>query len=224
MSEDRGSRRPDDPQDVDDAGPGLRRRIEGFIPSVIKRTVSHGVGAAQITEDVLRSVVGEMKLPKEAVGYIVEVADNTRREVVRVAAREFREFLESANLTEEMVRLLTAVSFEVRTEIRFVPNDQRLKPTVKSHVQVKGDTADAEAHAAQPIRDSGLVEVIDDIFRAGAAEVADLLIGRRRRPRAADAGPAPEPVVEPPAEAPAPKPATSSRRKRTTKKATAPKS
>jgi len=161
----------------------LRRRLEAILPSVIKRTVSTGVGAAQMTEDVIRGVVGDVKLPREAVGYIAEMADHTRKEIVRVAAREFREFLESANLTEEIARLLTTVSFEVRTEIRFIPNDQALKPNVRSSVRMKGPGGEPveSEDGTTPEAASGLADALDDIIRSSASEVLERVL--RRGPR-----------------------------------------
>lgn len=151
----------------------IRSRIEALLPPILRRTVE----TAQATEDVIRGMVGEIKLPKEAVGYIIEVADTTKKEVVRVAAREFREFLESANLTDELAKMLTTLSFEIRTEIRFIPNDQALKPNVKSQLRVK--SGDAELDEAVR-RDGGLVEGIDEFVRAGATELVDRLLRRRR--------------------------------------------
>lgn len=192
----------DDYDAADETPARLRRRLEAILPSVIKRTVSTGVGAAQMTEDVIRGVVGEVKLPREAVGYIAEMADHTRKEIVRVAAREFREFLETANLTEEIARLLTTVSFEVRTEIRFIPNDQALKPNVRSSVRMKGpggepvESSDDTASAAT----SSMAEALDDIIRSSANEVLERVLrrGPRRGGDVSDpAAPQPADGVEP---------------------------
>jgi hypothetical protein len=161
----------------------IRSRIEALLPPILRRTVE----TAQATEDVIRGMVGEIKLPKEAVGYIIEVADTTKKEVVRVAAREFREFLESANLTDELAKLLTTLSFEIRTEIRFIPNDQALKPNVKSQVRVKSGDGEIDETVR---RDGGLVEGIDEFVRAGATELVDRLL-RRKREDTADTASAP---------------------------------
>lgn len=183
--------------DGQDEASRLRHRLEGLLPNVLRRTASAGFGAAQATEDIVRGVVGEMKLPKEAVAYLVELADNTKKEVVRVAAREFREFLESSNLGEEIARILTTLSFEVRTEVRFIPNDQKLKPNVRSQVRVKksgkgGESVAAAAadevaeqvaeHVAEHVARAhlGIIEGFDDLLRAGATEVAERILRRRR--------------------------------------------
>jgi hypothetical protein len=39
-------------------------------------------------------------------------------------AKELRGFLESVNVSGELQKLLTSLSFEVKTEIRFIPNDE----------------------------------------------------------------------------------------------------
>ena len=159
--------------DSSDDSNRIRSRIEALLPPILRRTVE----TAQATEDVIRGMVGEIKLPKEAVGYIIEVADTTKKEVVRVAAREFREFLESANLTDEVAKLLTTLSFEIRTEIRFIPNDQALKPNVKSQLRVKSGDSELDETVR---KDGGLVEGIDEFVRAGATELVDRLLRRKR--------------------------------------------
>jgi hypothetical protein len=183
----------------------IRSRIEALLPPILRRTVE----TAQATEDVIRGMVGEIKLPKEAVGYIIEVADTTKKEVVRVAAREFREFLESANLTDEVAKLLTTLSFEIRTEIRFIPNDQALKPNVKSQLRVKSGDSELDETVR---KDGGLVEGIDEFVRAGATELVDRLLRRKRDDSADTSAAAAHKATEAPAAAAAP-PAAKPRRR-----------
>lgn len=173
----------DDGRDDDDGR--HRGTSERLISNLFRKTRS----TAQQTEDVLRSVIGELKLPKEVVSYILETVDGTRREIVRVAAREVREFLESANVTDEISRMLTTLTFEIRTEIRFVPNDQRLTPRARSHVAVRhGDETIAEegdllGAETTPGRDGRLTETVEELVRAGTTELTDFL-QRLRRERA----------------------------------------
>ena len=41
-----------------------------------------------------------------------------------VVGQELRRFLETVNVSGELQKLLTSLSFEIRTEIRFIPNDE----------------------------------------------------------------------------------------------------
>jgi hypothetical protein len=145
---------------------------DSLLPGLLRRTLETAAAA----DDAIRGVVGEIKLPKEAVAYIVEAADTTKKEVVRVAAREFREFLESANLTEELAKILTTLSFEIRTEIRFIPNDQALKPNVRSSVRLKSQDGEID----EPMRrDSRFIEGLDEMIRGVAGDFTDRLLRRK---------------------------------------------
>ena len=123
-----------------DAHPeGRRRRLERLLPGVIKRAIEKGIetGIGSITSanDSIRSVVGKTELPKEVAGYVFSQVDETKNAMVRVVAREVRDFLEAADLAQELQKVLTTLSFEIRTEIRFVPNDAGgITPDVKARV------------------------------------------------------------------------------------------
>lgn len=116
-----------------------RRRLERLLPGVIKRAIEKGIetGIGSLTQanDSIRSVVNKTELPKEVAGYVFSQVDDTKNVMVRVVAREVREFLEAADLAKELQKVLTTLSFEIRTEIRFVPNDAGgLTPDVKARV------------------------------------------------------------------------------------------
>ena len=119
---------------------GLRERLEGLIPDLVKRGLVAGMGAAVATEEGLRKITKEMSLPKDVANYLAKTASSSKDEVLRIMAREIREFLQTVNLSEEIAKMLTTLSFEVKTEIRFIPNDERLggvSPDVKAKVAVK---------------------------------------------------------------------------------------
>lgn len=196
----------------------LRGRLESLLPNVLRKTVSTGVGARQMTEEVVRNAIGDMKLPKEAVTYLIDVADNTKKEVVRVAAREFREFLESARFNDELARMLTQLSFEIRTEIRFVPNDDRLRPSVSSraHLNTGARGAEDEEIAA--------ADGINDAIRTGAQDIAEMMLSRvfgGKDSEEADAAPAPDeadgaaPAAAAASAEPEPEPATPKKKRAT---------
>lgn len=118
---------------------GRRRRLERLLPGVIKRAIEKGIetGIGSLTQanDSIRSVVNKTELPKEVAGYVFSQVDDTKNAMVRVVAREVREFLEAADLAKELQKVLTTLSFEIRTEIRFVPNDAGgVTPDVKARV------------------------------------------------------------------------------------------
>lgn len=118
----------------------VRRKLEAFIPDLVRKTFTAGMGAVFTTEEGIRRITKEMSLPKDVAGYLANTASTTKDEFLRIIAREVREFLQTVNLSEEIAKMLTTLSFEVKTEIRFIPNDSKyagVEPDVKSRVRLK---------------------------------------------------------------------------------------
>jgi hypothetical protein len=118
----------------------MRQRLEALIPDLVKRTLYTGLGAVMTTEEGIRRIASEFTLPKEVVGYLLTTAQATKDDLLRIVSRELREFLQNLNLGQELAKLLTQLSFEIKTEIRFIPNDQAVmgvSPSSRSKVSVK---------------------------------------------------------------------------------------
>ena len=120
-----------------------RRRLERVLPQVLKRAIEKGLETGfetlSTSGEALRGVVGDnVKLPKEIVAYIFSQVDETKNAMVRVVAHEIRDFLEETDLSTELQKVLTSLSFEIKTEIRFIPNDKGgVRPEVKADVEPK---------------------------------------------------------------------------------------
>ena len=109
---------------------------KGFVPDIVRRAVLTGVGALFMTEEGIRNLVGEMKLPKDALAFLVAQADRTRGEVTRIVTQEVRRFLESETLSREIWKLLTSVTLEVNATVQLKPSGEpqiraRVKPRKK---------------------------------------------------------------------------------------------
>lgn len=123
-----------------EADRGVRQRLEGLIPDLVKKTFYAGLGAVFTTEEGIRRMASEFSLPKDVATYLISSAQSTKDEVFRIFAKEIREFLEKMDLTAEMVKILTSLTFEIRTEIRFVPSAESIsgvKRDVKRKVAIK---------------------------------------------------------------------------------------
>lgn len=139
--------RPDDPPDR--LTETIRQKLEQLVPDLVKKTFAAGMGAVFTTEEGIRRVVGGAResLP-EVAGYLASSADGAKDKVFEIVARETREFLANLNLTEEIAKILTTLSFEIKTEIRFIPNSERLtgaEPDVKASVRLKRNDARDDA-------------------------------------------------------------------------------
>ena len=105
-------------------------QAKGFVPEIVRRAVLTGVGALFMTEEGIRNLVGDMKMPKDALAFLLAQADKTRTEVARVVTHEVRRFLEGETLRREIWRLLTSVTLEVNATVQ-------LKPSGEPHIRAK---------------------------------------------------------------------------------------
>lgn len=131
------------------------RRIEQLLPDVLKRAFYAGLGAVFSTEEGIRKMASDVHLPKDVAkdvaAFLMQQANNTKDEFVRIVAREVGAFLQTVNLSNELQKLLTSLSFEIKTEIRFIPNEDSIggvKPDIKKQVTVRrADKADKSEEA-----------------------------------------------------------------------------
>lgn len=111
--------------------PERKRLFERAVPEIVKRVIERAVesGVEKLTElsekpESLRNFVGDLRLPKEVLSDIYSQIDDTKTGLYRVVAKEIRDVLEHTAIADEIAKVLTKLSFEIKTEIRFVPNDR----------------------------------------------------------------------------------------------------
>jgi hypothetical protein len=143
-------------EEPDELPETIRHRLERLVPELVKKTFAAGLGAVFSTEEGIRKIARE-SLP-EVAGYIASSADGAKDKVFDVIARETRDFLSTLNVSEEIAKMLTTLSFEIKTEIRFIPNSDRFvgaEPEVKASVRLKRQDGGKDAKDAKDAKDSG---------------------------------------------------------------------
>ncbi len=129
---------PDPPFEGQDAPAGERadETLRGRATDFMRKALVAGVGALFLTEEGIRNLVGELKLPKELIGALLAQAERTKEEIVRILGEEVRRFLESSQLHEELFKLLTDVTIEIKTEVKLHPQGKELNPELVSGPKV----------------------------------------------------------------------------------------
>ncbi|MCB9733892.1 MAG: hypothetical protein H6745_14935 [Deltaproteobacteria bacterium] len=113
------------------------------VSDAVRKAFGAGVRSVVSSEEWVRGVVRDT-LPRELVQYMKRQADAARDEVVRIIGNQTKRFLEGLDVGHEVQKILTALSFEIKTEIRFIPNDEKVKPDVKVGVRAKRANAKKE--------------------------------------------------------------------------------
>ena len=109
------------------------RDNRGLLPESIRRALLSSMSAVFMTEEGIRSMLTDMRLPKEAMAYLLQQTDRTRREVFRALSQEVKGFLKNVDLTQEARRVLSGMRVQIRAEVRFVDE----KPEADTQVRVK---------------------------------------------------------------------------------------
>ncbi len=108
---------PEDP--LDDIGGDERK---GFVPDFVRRMAWAGLGAVFMSEEGIRKLASQLKLPKEALGFLLQQADRTKDELGRVLSEELRKLLQSDRLRDEFLKMVAGMTIEVRAEVKLVPD------------------------------------------------------------------------------------------------------
>ncbi len=150
---------PDLPDRADDDEPAEPPHERGgFAAKVLgdlaRRALTTGIGAVFLSEESLRSQLAEMKLPKEAMAYVVSQADRTKREIVNAIARETREFLSRLEVDKVLARALVGTTVEIQTRIRILPKDDGVQPVVEEST-TRVDLGDEPRKRRKKKRDAG---------------------------------------------------------------------
>jgi len=144
----------------------------------IRSTISSTLRNALNNDEGIRKLIRDM-LPKEVVGHVIRNVDQGKDEIVKVVGHQTRKFLEGIDLGQEIQKVLTSVSLEFKTELRFIPNDQAIKPEGRVAMKVtQGDTEVDSGSIPIPtmvIRDAimGSLNALSTAFQRDANAEAD---------------------------------------------------
>jgi hypothetical protein len=141
---------PPDPLLDDDDRPG-RGGPAGFVPEFVRRMAVAGLGALFMTEEGIRNLAGQLKLPKEALGFILGQAEKTKDEVTRVITDELRRFLQSEKLRDEFLKLMSGMTVEIKAQIRLVPQDKAEKASEPEPAPPAGEVKEKKAGAPRVV-------------------------------------------------------------------------
>jgi len=123
----------------------------GFVPEFVRRMAVAGLGALFMTEEGIRNLAGQLKLPKEALGFILSQAEKTKDEVTGAITEELRRFLQSEKLRDEFLKLISGMTLEIKAQVRLVPPD-KAEPLVSDDAEAAEPRAKEKRQAAPAAR------------------------------------------------------------------------
>jgi hypothetical protein len=130
---------------IEDEPESLRGEVVGRFVDIFKKAVSTGASVIfsdkdkdDDDKDKDKEKRSRLELPKEILQYLFSTVDGMQEAVLKIIGHEVSKFLEHVDLGGELQKILTSTSFEIKTEIRFIPNDQAVvSPSIKAKIRAK---------------------------------------------------------------------------------------
>jgi hypothetical protein len=111
------------------------KKSSGGMTEMARRILLTGLGAIFMTPDTVRKVVGDLKLPKDAMGYFLDTAVRQKDEVLGLLATELSKFLSKIKVHEELQKAFAGLQVHVDAKFNF---DQKNKaPSSSPKVVIK---------------------------------------------------------------------------------------
>lgn len=121
----------DSPQDNESRG--------SLLPKSLHKALVTGMSAVLMTEEGIRNALGDMRLPKEAISYVVAQTEKSRKDLFSAVTAELKRYLEQVDVASTLRKALVGLKVEVRADIRFVDGG-KVTTTVETNVASKDKT------------------------------------------------------------------------------------
>jgi hypothetical protein len=99
-------------------------KATGPILEAVKKLFSVGVGAAFLTEESIRSYLADLKLPKDALNFILQSANKGKEELVNRVGKEIGALLKHTDFVNEVSKFASSHKFKISAEIEVIPKNK----------------------------------------------------------------------------------------------------
>jgi len=96
---------------------------ESPITDVIKKVVSIGVGAAFMTEDAVRGVLGDLPLPKDIISGLVQNAKSAKVDFSNSMREELRGYLSKVDPAKLSEEIIDKYDFEITAKVKLIKKE-----------------------------------------------------------------------------------------------------
>lgn len=102
--------------------------LKSQISETMKKVILTGVGTIFLTEETIRNVLGDVKLPKELWAGFMDNAQKTKQEFLNAFAKEVGNVLSHVDLSAEARKFFEGQKMKVTIEVSFDKKDPPANP------------------------------------------------------------------------------------------------
>lgn len=104
----------------DDKDKKAESESKNLMGETLKKVLSVGVGAAFMTEESIRSYLGDLKVPKEILGVLLQSANKGKDEITQRVSKELIGIVSKIDWVKEVARFAETHKFKISAEIDIV--------------------------------------------------------------------------------------------------------
>ncbi|MCC6278448.1 MAG: hypothetical protein IT289_11090 [Oligoflexia bacterium] len=106
-----------DDKENNDPNVEFEEKQSGPVLETVKKLFSVGLSAAFLTEESIRQYLGEVKLPKDVLGFVIQSANKGKEELVGRVSKEIGTILSKIDIVKEASKFAENHKFKVTAEI-----------------------------------------------------------------------------------------------------------
>lgn len=93
---------------------------KSLVGDALKKVFSAGVSAAFMTEESIRSYLGDLKLPKEVLNVVLQTAGKSKDEITQRVSKEIIGIVSKIDWVKEFSRFAETHKFRISAEIDII--------------------------------------------------------------------------------------------------------
>jgi hypothetical protein len=97
------------------------KESDGKVLDVLKKVMNTGLGAAFMTEEVVKNIFHDMSLPKDVMGNLLQGAKSTKEEFLKAVTQGVNDYLKQIHLTKELHHILDRYEFDFQVKMTLRP-------------------------------------------------------------------------------------------------------
>lgn len=118
-------------KDFRDTKRDLMDEGKSLLGDTFKKVFATGVSAAFMTEESIRSYLGEIKLPKEILSTLIQSANKSKEDITNRVSKEIIGIVSQIDWVKEFAKFAEGHKFRVSAEIEIIKKKADIAPSVQ---------------------------------------------------------------------------------------------
>ncbi|HEY8269892.1 MAG TPA: hypothetical protein VIG33_03325 [Pseudobdellovibrionaceae bacterium] len=104
---------------------------KSLLSDALKKVFTVGISAAFLTEESIRSYLGEMKLPKDVLHVLLQSASKSKDEITQRMSKEVVAMIQKIDLVKEFSKFTETHKFKITAEVEILKKEPPAKDSPK---------------------------------------------------------------------------------------------